>query len=667
MPAEETAADGPAIRALGSLFSLSEVYLWDDAKASDSEVSDCIVNLEEDEEEPMENIELAHHMATLGLPVSFGTTKQRKTATPRKRKSVLVKCKLVYNDTENQQPGLLEVEQGKYSLPDFLPNSTDRTIEGECIASDSDTLEENSSGCVHVDSIPGCVSDTSVMISKATESQVCAKMVTSNHMVDEIQTSGTDLGAEDLYEACKLSPDILEDSSSGCYPASPSKQHPQSTYVNWEFGDWMIIWDDFYGRNYFYNSKTQETTWYAPPGLEYLTNSGSIYTSNGLSADAAQEHPYYSFDYDAAKDQDTNIVEDGSEVAEPLEFENANNLSSHSSAKTDDASGINSFASHLKIATDIDKHMDSLLMHHSASISDYAIEEDAVQHSDKLEDKPTFNESFDVPDEIFPLAISNCLSTSSNDVCYDRGTENSKVEQLDNNLDSTVIVKKESRERSHKPEPKIQASSGDISANIFKYWFQRYLLFSRYDRGIKMDEEGWFSVTPEAIARHQATRCGGGIVIDCFTGVGGNAIQFAMKSDHVIAIDIDPQKVEYAYHNSTIYGVNHKIDFIQGDFFKIAVHLKGETVFLSPPWGGPDYVKVQTYDLRTMLKPHDGFFLFKCATMVASRVVLFLPRNVDFNQLADLSLSMDPPWRVEVEKNILNGKFKAVTAYFSRT
>lgn len=44
-----------------------------------------------------------------------------------------------------------------------------------------------------------------------------------------------------------------------------------------------------------------------------------------------------------------------------------------------------------------------------------------------------------------------------------------------------------------------------------------------------MDEEGWFSVTPEAIARHQATRCGGGVVIDCFTGVGGNAIQFAMK------------------------------------------------------------------------------------------------------------------------------------------
>lgn len=34
--------------------------------------------------------------------------------------------------------------------------------------------------------------------------------------------------------------------------------------------------------------------------------------------------------------------------------------------------------------------------------------------------------------------------------------------------------------------------------------------------------------------------------------------------------------------------------------------LQADTVFLSPPWGGPDYAKVMTYDLKTMLKPHDG-------------------------------------------------------------
>lgn len=44
-----------------------------------------------------------------------------------------------------------------------------------------------------------------------------------------------------------------------------------------------------------------------------------------------------------------------------------------------------------------------------------------------------------------------------------------------------------------------------------------------------MDEEGWFSVTPETLAKHHAVRCGSGAIVDFFTGVGGNAIQFAQR------------------------------------------------------------------------------------------------------------------------------------------
>lgn len=67
----------------------------------------------------------------------------------------------------------------------------------------------------------------------------------------------------------------------------------------------------------------------------------------------------------------------------------------------------------------------------------------------------------------------------------------------------------------------------ELPSSIRKYWWQRYLLFSRFDSGIKMDEEGWFSVTPELLAKHHANRCGHGAIVDLFTGVGGNAIQFA--------------------------------------------------------------------------------------------------------------------------------------------
>lgn len=103
----------------------------------------------------------------------------------------------------------------------------------------------------------------------------------------------------------------------------------------------------------------------------------------------------------------------------------------------------------------------------------------------------------------------------------------------------------------------------------------------------------------------------------------------------MIAIDLDPKKLDLAKHNAAIYGVADKIDFVKGDFFDLAHNLKvsffksshfsfgfksfffdlahnlyivqAGTVFLSPPWGGPDYLKASTYDMKTMLRPRDGY------------------------------------------------------------
>ncbi|KAH6922840.1 hypothetical protein HPB50_019842 [Hyalomma asiaticum] len=163
---------------------------------------------------------------------------------------------------------------------------------------------------------------------------------------------------------------------------------------------------------------------------------------------------------------------------------------------------------------------------------------------------------------------------------------------------------------------------------LIKYWKQRYRLFSRYDEGIQMDEESWFSVTPENIAKHIAKRCKADVVIDGFCGAGGNSIQFALEGCHVIAVDIDPAKVELARNNAGVYGVANKIEFIVGDFLEVASRLQGDVVFLSPPWGGPSYQWKQTFELQ------------------------------DIAQLAG------PGGEVEVEQNLLNNQIKTITAYF---
>ncbi len=69
----------------------------------------------------------------------------------------------------------------------------------------------------------------------------------------------------------------------------------------------------------------------------------------------------------------------------------------------------------------------------------------------------------------------------------------------------------------------------------------------------------------------------------------------------VIAIDIDPVKISCARHNAQVYGVADRIEFIVGDFLVLADHIQADVVFLSPPWGGPDYLQADVYDMHSMI------------------------------------------------------------------
>lgn len=70
----------------------------------------------------------------------------------------------------------------------------------------------------------------------------------------------------------------------------------------------------------------------------------------------------------------------------------------------------------------------------------------------------------------------------------------------------------------------------------------------------------------------------------------------------VIAIDIDPDRVAIAKHNARVYGVEDRIEFIIGDYFHVAPKLRADVVFLSPPWGGPEYLGAEVFDLETMIE-----------------------------------------------------------------
>lgn len=110
-----------------------------------------------------------------------------------------------------------------------------------------------------------------------------------------------------------------------------------------------------------------------------------------------------------------------------------------------------------------------------------------------------------------------------------------------------------------------------------KYWLQRYSLFSRYDDGIQLDMEGWFSVTPEVVAAHQARVAPeSGVALDPFAGAGGNVVALAQRCCHVLALELHPSRATLLQHNARIYGVEDRVDIVTGDFFKLARGLKVE-------------------------------------------------------------------------------------------
>lgn len=96
-----------------------------------------------------------------------------------------------------------------------------------------------------------------------------------------------------------------------------------------------------------------------------------------------------------------------------------------------------------------------------------------------------------------------------------------------------------------KPDATIVSEKLD---DIQKYVKEKYFIFSRYDQGVYLDRQGWFSITPEPISTYMASFAKNlkkGIVVDCCSGVGGNSLQFAdlPNISKCYMIDLDENRI----------------------------------------------------------------------------------------------------------------------------
>lgn len=202
-------------------------------------------------------------------------------------------------------------------------------------------------------------------------------------------------------------------------------------------------------------------------------------------------------------------------------------------------------------------------------------------------------------------------------------------------------------------------------ASMDKYWAVRYTLFSRFDEGIRLDRESWYSVSPEQSAVQVAERIvgvmgPGALVVDAMCGAGGNAIQLALAGAIVLGVDLHGPRLRLARHNARIYGACSALELLQADFMLQAPMLRADAVFLSPPWGGPEYARLPRYDLQRM-RP-DGRELFRRALMISPNIAFYVPRNVNRAQL--LALAREAGLPCEIHENWYRGRLRTITAYY---
>ena len=243
-----------------------------------------------------------------------------------------------------------------------------------------------------------------------------------------------------------------------------------------------------------------------------------------------------------------------------------------------------------------------------------------------------------------------------------------------------------------------------------QFWAQRYRYFERYNQGIQIDVEGWYSVTPRVVARDTAQKLTGRVILDAFCGVGGNSIAFAEHADLVICVDTSLERLRMAAHNCEVYKIpKEKLVFVLADAMDVLKAYRNgklieralaagepkeicsdndggkqkcsigglellpdslDAIYLSPPWGGTDNVAQASkgFDLTHIVLNNGSTgedILSQSIQALPSkrpRIAYFLPKNLNGESMA-LCAAACGLTGCTLEQNNINCKLKAVTVY----
>ena len=267
--------------------------------------------------------------------------------------------------------------------------------------------------------------------------------------------------------------------------------------------------------------------------------------------------------------------------------------------------------------------------------------------------KSTNNENNDITKNETILEIKSLINSKPEDNLMEL-EKNEIIENKENkskpiNTEDILLLIKKTYINFNTPESLFKKGRKDPekfpeNEKYNTYYVQRYYFFSLYDEGIQMDQESWYSVTPEEISEYIASIIPdslNSVILDAFCGCGGNVISLSKKFKKVIANDLFSEKINMTKNNTKIYNCPNNIIYYTQDFLKLNLNNeKVDYVFLSPPWGGPEYKNETIYSLKKWITPDIDKIIQK-SFKISQNIILYLPRNTDLEELADIIYKYD--------------------------
>jgi 16S rRNA G966 N2-methylase RsmD len=118
------------------------------------------------------------------------------------------------------------------------------------------------------------------------------------------------------------------------------------------------------------------------------------------------------------------------------------------------------------------------------------------------------------------------------------------------------------------------------------------------------------------------------VITDATACVGGNTYSFAQSFKKVFAFEKDTTRAKLLAHNMNMLGMEN-VHIQCGDAIELCPLQCQDIVFLDPPWGGPEYKRMDRVDLYLS----DQSLWRFCEAISASTTYIAIKAPINFNEL----------------------------------